>query len=518
MDTLTAAKPSGPDPALEAFVRKLESELGRDGLSPAEASFIEQLEQDLSSDDIAGLTPEDVAALALEFWRFGEQRSGSGPDVRLTAARGAGGRELGLMALQIVQDDAPFLVDSVMGEVTEGGFVVKAMFHPLVDLGRDGDGRRIEDGQAPLRRESMIMVLIEPVGPGRGDALVQGVLAVLADVHVAVADYQAMRMRMAHTMEELDRSAPTSVRSQITEDLEFLRWLNADHFVFLGARLYDYPMTAEGDYAPEEPRYTPDGSYGILRDQSRHVLRRDSEPAILSATKSRYVGDAPLVVAKSNVRSRVHRRTNLDFIGVKRYGPDGRPVGEVRFVGLFTAEAYLEPVRNVPLIRRKIVHVLERAGHAPDGHNEKRLRNVLETYPRDELFQMSEDELLRIALGIVHLHDRPRVRLFERRDPFDRFVSILLYLPRDRYDSNLERKAGQILAKSWGGRVSAAYPSFSADAPLARVHYIVGFTPADHPEPDLAQLETDITQAARTWDDRFGEALRASGASAEKLG
>ena len=515
MDIRTTERPAA-DAALEAFVRELETELGHDGLSAAETAFIDQLEEDLSSDDIAGLTPEDLAALALDFWRFAGQRAGAGPDVRLTAALGAGGRDLELLALQIVQDDAPFLVDSVMGEITEGGYVVKAMFHPVVDVGRDPDGRRLESEDGPLRRESMIMVLVEPVGADRAAALVQGVLAVLADVHAAVADYQAMRMRMAHTMEELDRSAPATVRGEISEDLEFLRWLNADHFVFLGARVYEYPRTPQGEYAAEEPRYGPEGSYGLLRDQSRQVLRRDSEPAILASASHLYVGDAPLVVAKSNVRSRVHRRTNMDFIGVKRYGPDGRPIGEVRFVGLFTAEAYLEPIRNVPLIRRKIVHVLERAAKAPGGHNEKRLKNVLETYPRDELFQMSEADLLRIALGIVHLYDRPRVRLFERRDPFDRFASILLYLPRDRYDSSLERKAGQILAHSWGGRVSAAYPSFSADAPLARVHFIIGVTPGAHPEPDLAELEAEITQAARTWDDRFAEAMRKSGMPAEQ--
>jgi glutamate dehydrogenase len=512
MVSLTTAEPR--DATLEAFVRELRVELGRDGLSPAEAAFIAQLEEDLSSDDVAGLTAEDLAALALEFWRFAEQRSGDGPDVGLEAARGAGGRELGLQALQIVQTDAPFLVDSVMGEVTEGGFVVKAMFHPVVEVDRGPDGRRRDDGE-DATRESMIMVLIEPVSPGRGEALVQSILGVLADVHAAVVDHQAMRLRMAHTLEELDRSAPAAVRSQIPEDLEFLRWLNADHFVYLGSRLYEYPMTPDGDYAPEEPRYGPEGSLGVLRDQARQVLRRESEPAVLSPASRRYIGDAPLVVAKANIRSRVHRRANMDFIGIKRYGPDGRAHGEVRFVGLFTAEAYLQPVRNVPLVRRKVTGVLERAGKTPGGHNEKRLKNVLETYPRDELFQMNEADLLRISLGIVHLYDRPRVRLFERRDPFDRFVSVLLYLSRDRYDSSLERRAGEILANAWGGRVSASFPSFSADAPLARVHYVVGLNPGAHPEPDLAELEAEITQAARTWDDLFAEALRASGIEAD---
>src|SRR6185369_9724164 len=153
------------------------------------------------------------------------------------------------------------------------------------------------------------------------------------------------------------------------------------------------------------------------------------------------------------------RRGYLDYVGVKRYDDAGRPYGEVRFVGLFTAEAYDEPATSVPLLREKVAHVLERAHSAPGGHNEKRLKNILENHPRDELFQVDADELLTQALGILHLYDRPRVGLFERRDPLDRFASVLLYLPRDQYDSRLEQTAGAILAKAYGGRVSAAYPT-----------------------------------------------------------
>ena len=506
-------RPADSDLA-EAFALQLERELGQDGLTSAEAAFIAQMREDCSDDEAANLTAGDLTALALDFWAFAGRRDGQGPQVRLVAAMGERGRDLNLNALQIVQSDAPFLVDSVMGEVTEGGYGVLAMFHPVVEVGRDADGSRLPD--LPPHRESMIMVLIEPVGVERGDALVQGVLACLADVRAAVADFEPMRALMARTMQDLDATAPAAVREEMAENLAFLRWMNEDHFVFLGARIYEYPRTADGDYAPEEPRYEASGSFGVLRDQARLVLRRGSEPAILSTASRRYIGDAPLVVAKSNVRSRVHRRINMDYIGVKRYGSDGMALGEVRFVGLFTVEAYQEPVREVPLIRRKVANVMARAGKAPGGHNEKRLRMILEDYPRDELFQMGEDELLRIALGVVHLYDRPRLRLFVRRDPFDRFVSVLLFLPRERYDSNLERMAGLMLAKAWGGRVSASYPGFS-DNPLARVHYIIGFTPGDHPEPDLAALEADVTQAARTWDDRFADVLRRSGLSPDQV-
>ena len=506
---IATAPPSPP-----AYKSALRSALGADAATPAGESFIGQIASDIGDDERALLSPGDLAKAAADLWAFAARRTGEGSQVRLVGLSGLGARAE-LQALEVVQDDKPFLVDSVMGEVTEAGYAVRAMFHPVLKVPRDGAGRR-KSGAAE-RPESVILVLIEPVGPSRGEALVQGVLAALGDVQLAVGDFAAMRALMTSTITELRGSAPDAVRAELPEDLAFLRWLTEDRFVFLGARIYEYPRTADGDYAREEPRFDPQGGLGVLRDPSRSVLRRESEPAMLSPGARRYLGDAPLVVAKSNLRSRVHRRGYMDYIGVKRYGADGRPYGEVRFIGLFTAQAYEEPAHAVPLLRRRIEQVLSRAGQAPGSHNEKRLKNVLATYPRDELFQMTAEDLLRISQGVVHLYDRPRVRLFPRLDPFDRFMSILLFLPRDRYTSAVEKKAGEILARAWGGRVSAAYPSFP-DQPLARVHYIIGVRPGDHPEPDAAALEAEIAEAALTWDDRFQAALARSGVEPEQAG
>jgi glutamate dehydrogenase len=491
----------------DAFAAKLKRELRADGLDPSETAFIAQVHEDCAVDEIAGLSAADLANVALNFWEFAETRTPGRAKLRVAHATGANGQEVGCDVLEIVQDDAPFLVDSVMGEISEGGYRVRAMFHPVVEVTRDAKGKRKADGET--RRESMIQVLLEPMGAARADALVQGIHASLADVRLAVGDFDSMRELMSDTIKDLRLTAPESIQGEIEEDTAFLRWLQQDHFVFLGARVYEYPRTKTGEYAEEEPRYSPDGSYGVLRDQSRSVLRRDSEPAILSPASRRYLDDSPMVVAKSNLRSRVHRRGYMDYVGVKRYGADGRAFGEVRFVGLFTAEAYEQAVRDVPLIRRKVANVISRAGKIPGGHNEKRLRNILDTYARDELFQMSEDELLRVALGIVHLYDRPRVRMFCRHDPFDRFISVLLFVPRDRYDTGVSERAGQILADAWGGRVSASYPSFSEHA-LARIHYIIGVKPGAHPEPDPVALEAALVETARTWDDRFLEAARNS--------
>ena len=487
-DLKSAEAPIGP--LVNAFAQALGSSV--EALPPAARGFAAQAQDDWSAEELPGLDVADVARALADFWRFGESAKDlSEPAIRIRRAEGG---ETPSDLLEIVQLDRPFLVDSIMGEVTEAGFSVRAMFHPVSDCGGV--------------RRSMIQIWLAPVGEDRETALVQSVREALADVALAVQDFAAMRGLMRRTIDELKGAATPVSGEEKAEDLAFLDWLEGDHFVFLGARVYEYPRTADGGYAAEEPLYQPEGSLGVLRDQARTVLRRGSEPAILSAQIRTHIdiGD-PIVVAKSNLRSRVHRRGYMDYVGVRRYGADGKASGEVRFVGLFTAEAYETPAHEVPLIRRKVAHVLSRAGKDPDSHNGKRLRNILETWPRDELFQTDEAQLLATALGVLHLYDRPRVKLFTRRDPFDRFISVLMFVPRDRYDSGVRARAGQILAEAFRGRVSAYYPSFS-DAPLARVHYILGVTPGDHAEPDMAAVEAAIAETARTWDDRFEAAIR----------
>ena len=479
-------------PLVSAFAQALG--VSPDALPAAARDFAAQAQDDWSAEELPDLDAADVARALADFWRFGEgAKDLSEPAIRLRRAEGG---ETPSDLLEIVQPDRPFLVDSIMGEVTEAGFSVRAMFHPVSDCGGV--------------RRSMIQIWLKPVGEDREAALVRSVREALGDVDMAVQDFDAMRALMRRTIEELKNApAPVSAEEK-AEDLAFLDWLEGDHFVFLGARVYEYPRTGDGGYAAEEPLYQPEGSLGVLRDQARTVLRRESEPAVLSAqVRTRIEMGAPIVVAKSNLRSRVHRRGYMDYVGVRRYGADGKASGEIRFVGLFTAEAYETPARDVPLIRRKVAHLLDRAGKDPGSHNGKRLRNILETWPRDELFQTDEDQLLAMALGVLHLFDRPRVKLFARRDPFDRFISVLMFVPRERYDSGVRERAGQILSEAFNGRVSAYYPSFS-DAPLARVHYILGVTPGDHGEPDLAAVETAIAETARTWDDRFEAVIRDS--------
>jgi glutamate dehydrogenase len=466
------------------------------GLLDAARAFVLQAQDDWAEDELPGMTKNDVGRALAEFWAFGQAHDGAdAPSIRIRATRGEPPTDL----LEIVQPDRPFLVDSVMAAIADLGFSVRAMFHPVV--------------AGPTGPRSMIQVYLEPVGEDRAPALLASINDALADVRLAVADFEPMRALLHRTITELVHAAVPIADDARAEYLAFLNWLEADRFVFLGAREYTYPRTADGGYAAEEPDFsgpTGPGGLGVLRDPQRVVLRRVNEPAVLSDHVRRLleVGD-PVIVAKSNLRSRVHRRVYADYVGIRRYGADGKPAGEVRLVGLFTAEAYEIPAREVPLIRRKVEQVLARAGHMPDSHNDKRLRHILETWPRDELFQTSTGLLLSMARGVLHLYDRPRVRLFARRDPFDRFFSVLLFVPRDRYDTDMRERAGEILARAYGGRIAAHYPSFS-DAPLARIHYIVGVQTGRHHDPDLMALEAEIAEATRTWQDRFEALVRAA--------
>jgi glutamate dehydrogenase len=469
------------------------------GLAPEADSYLRQIHEDADPLDLEGVTAGDLAALAHDLWAFAKARSDSGARaVRLRHATGEGERSLGRDVLEVVGPDLQFLVASVMGEVAAQGFVAQAIFHPVV--------------VTAAGKLSLIAVHLPATTPSRGAALVEGVKGALADVEVANVDFQAMRARMAACAEELGAGRSNAPTGEREEGVAFLRWLEAGNFTYLGARDYQFARDEKGAFIPEEPIVMDETGLGLLRDPERFVLRRGSEPSMITPEIRRFLQEpTPIVVSKSNLMSRVHRRVYADYIGIKRYDEAGDVVGETRFVGLFTAEAYNSAVGDVPLLRRKTERVLARAGKDEASHNGKALRNIVETYPRDELFQVSEDELLETCLGILHLFDRPRPKAFVRRDRFDRYVSAMVFVPKERFNSGVREAIGQALARAFGGRVSAYYPLYG-DAPLARIHYIIGRIERGRPMPDPVALDIEIAALTRTWEDSFESAAAESGA------
>ena len=511
----TIMSSASEDGLAQAFAAALKRPGGAAALTPTETTYIRQMFADYLPEELAEASLADVAANLANFWTHAAKRADPSPQIRRVPTLSADGHALPFDRLDILQTDSPFLVDSVMGEIAEAGIPVRAMYHAVVEAVRGPSGARAKRGRAGL--ESMIQIFVSPLPDDRAEALIDSIRSALADVHAAVQDFTPMRALLDQAAADLIQ-APHVPEDALAEYASFLHWLRDNHFVLLGARSYDYPRTPDGGYAAEEGLIQPEASLGILRDRNRGVLRRDSEPAVLSAALRASLANAePLVVAKSNLRSRVHRRVYMDYVGVRRYGPDGLASGETRFVGLFTAEAYDTPSDQTPLIRRKVEQVLLRAAKPAGGHSDRQLRNILENYPRDELFQISEDDLFAISRGILHLYDRPQLRLFARHDPFDRFISILLLLPREAYGAEIAATAGQMLAEAYDGRVSAYYPMFS-DAPLARIHYVIGVTPGAHADPDLAGLEARIAAATRSWREQLSDALHADAEWMDRAG
>jgi len=479
----------------------------REGLLPPDAAvFLKEYLADLSPEELRGLDSQDIAALVDPFWAYGAQRQHGERKLRLRDAKGGQGRPLQRTVLEVIGDDQPFLVSSIMGEVSDQELSAVALAHPIVRVSRDGAGRRCA-GDAMLA-ESYIQVQFPELGPARSEALLTGVRETLADLDLAVGDYEALRARMADVSEELARARTNAPPDELKECVAFLKWLEQANFVFLGARDYAFPREPDGGFARDEPIILEETGLGILRDPNRFVLRRAAEPSLLTAEIARFLQEpSPIVVAKSNLRSRVHRRATADYIGVKRYGSSGEVVGETRFVGLFTADAYNEPTREIPLLRRKVERVMGKVAALPGSHKSKVLRNVLETFPRDELFQVTEAELTNLALSVLHLIDRPRPAALLRRDRFNRFVSALVYVPKERFNSTVREAIGRVLERHLGGRVSAHMPTLS-EGPLARIHYIISDIDRDRPDPHPDLLDEELCRLTRTWEDRFEEALR----------
>ena len=463
----------------------------------AAEAFLRGMYDDASPDELEGLTMADLAALSHDFWVWRAECETGVRASRIRRGVGAGGRQLERDIIEVVGPDMPFLVDSVMGELADQGIAPLAMFHPLAPA-KSGEGR-----------DSLIQVHVPRLSAARSKALHDGVRDTLKDVEAAVADYSAMRERMLAAAEELEAAKTNAPREEVTEAVELLRWLAADKFTFLGAREYDYARDGES-YKADEPVILEQSCMGVLCDVERYVLRTTAEPMVLTPELKRLLDEPnPLIVAKSTLRARVHRRTAADYVGVRRYNEKGEVVGEVRFVGLFTSESFTEPTRNIPVLRRKADWVMKQAGFAPGGHNAKTLRKIIESYPREELWQMSREELLEISRGILHLLDRPRARVFLRRDRFNRFVTALAYVPKDRYDTTARERIGEMIARAYGGQVESFQPQLG-EAQLARVLFVIGEIDKARPSPSATALDGEIAALTRTWDDRYHDTLMRS--------
>ena len=487
--------------ALGAFVsRRLPHE------PPASyAEFVRQYYHWVPAKDLADRSTADLSGAVVAHWRTARHRVRGEPRVNVyNPDLERDGWQSPYTVVEIVSDDMPFIVDSVTMELSRQGYGIELVLHPVMRVVRDAEGELVEvlepGGSTPgFLTESVIHAEVARQSDSdRLSVLRAGVELVLEEVRAAVEDWAPMRARTTALATELRHRPPPVDPHELTEVQAFLEWLAQDHFTFLGYR--EYELGAED---PHEISVVPGSGLGILRGSSATPSKRLDEKALKLAHN-----EHPLVLTKANSRATVHRPSYLEYVGVKRYADDGTVSGERRFLGLYTTSVYKTSPREIPLLREKVERVLHRAAFPPDSHDAKGLIDILESLPRDLLIQISTDDLFGIAIGILGLGERQRVRLFVCRDQLDRFVACTLCLPRDRFNTQNRERAGRILAEAFGGG-QIDWRLQLSESVVVRVNYVVHCPDGVPAGYDVAAIEAQIVTATRDWTDGLRAALTA---------
>jgi glutamate dehydrogenase len=476
------------------------------GIRAAEfIGFLRQYYAQVDPGDLAERTVADLYGAALSHWHFMQRFTRGAARLRVYNPNlSEHGWQSSHTVIEIVNDDMPFLVDSVTMEVNRQGLTLHLIIHPVLQVVRDLAGvlREVLPADVADRTcclESLMHVEVDRrTDPAALEELRAGVERVLADVRRAVEDWRPQQQRMRECIAWIEARRGSA---EAEEAKAFLAWAVDEHFTFIGCR--DYDLT-EGPDGPEL-RAVPGSGLGILREEPAQAISA-SFAALPREVRELARAPGELLLTKANARSTVHRPGYLDYIGVKRFDPGGRVIGERRFLGLYTHTAYSANPLDIPILRLKVRAVMARAGFLAGGHLAKDLQTLLESYPRDELFQSSVEQLYGIAMGILRLGERQRIRLFVRPDPFGRFVSCLVYVPREIYTTDLRRRFQAVLMEAYGG-TSSEFTVQLSESVLARILITVHGRPGSIPRQDVRAVEARLVRAARRWQDDLQQAL-----------
>src|ERR687889_1623770 len=495
------------DELLDKVVARVREQM-TDDQAPQVEEFARQYYGWVDAADLEDRSPIDAYGAALSHWRFAGRRE---PGERKIRVYNPHFEEHGWQSthtvIEMVNDDMPFLVDSTRMEINRQGYAIHMILHPVLNVRRDAEGRLIQvlppdTEEEDAISESVIHVEVDrQTEPSVLEDLKESIEKTLVDVRAAVEDWLEMRRRVGDIVSVLEENPPDFEPEDLAETRAFLEWIDDDNFTFLGYREYDLSMP-DG----EEVLCAVEGSgLGILR-------QKESGPVSHSLAELppdvRRLARTPklLNLTKANSRATVHRPSYLDYIGIKKFDESNEVTGERRFLGLYTFSPYNASVFHIPLVRRKVRYVLERSGFPEGSHNEKDLVEILETYPRDELFQISKEELFEIAMGILHLQERQRVRFFVRRDTYGRFFSCLVFVPRDRYNTEIRERMQEILLRSFDG-ANVEYNVRLSESVLARIHFIIYTKPGETPDYDEEEIEARIVETTRSWKDSLYDAM-----------
>ncbi len=432
------------------------------------AEFVAMFYAKTPINDLAEISPNDAISLARNAFDFISKRVGNAPKIQIVA----GGKHT---ILQLLNDDMPFLVDSLTAELTRRGFTIYNTIHPILHISRAANGEISGLGDKSAKSESLIHFEISALSENTSnEQLTEDLEFVLAHVRASVEDWQAI----AKKAEE----AAKNLASKHKEDSEFLSWLVDKNFVFLG-------------YDECDARGKKTEKLGIIKISDEASAQNTDAHEIIT-------------ISKSSRKSLVHRSVPMDYITVKLLDNAGKASGEARFFGLFTSNVYYQSTEEIPLVRGKVARVLERSDFEPASHDEKALKAILEFLPRDEIFQMNDDELFETSIGILALEAKPSVKIFARKDSFERFISTMIFVPRENFSTDLRRQIQEIIEGAYNG-TTASFSTQINEAPLARLHLIIRTAAGDIPAVNLANVEKEIAKRAYAWADLLAEALHA---------
>ncbi len=475
--------------------------------------FVRCYYRNTSVKDLQASRISDLYGAAIAHWNLAHQRkAGDEAKIHVYNPRfDEHGWQSSHTIVEVVADDTPFLVDSARMAINRCGLSIHLAIHPVMYVSRDAEGNltKVADGNSPLAGadlESFMHFEIDRQTSGATlERVQQTIKEALQDVHTVVSDFGAMCERLDSILQELDADPPPLDAEELKEGRAFLQWLRDGHFIFLGYREHTLTHTDNEDRL----HIVPNTALGILRktETGENTDLICQSFAALSP-EARRLAQKPelLVITRSGSESTVHRPGYMDYIGVKQIDKDGNVVGERRFLGLYTASSYISDTRTIPLLRRKVAKVIDRSGYHEHSHARRALVNILETFPRDELFQISDDELLNTALGILHLQERQRTTVFIRRDPYGRFFSCLVFIPRDHMSTGVRQRIGEILEQALEGECIKFSVQIS-ESVLARVHYVILTPPGATTHYDADNIEARIVAATRPWRDHLHQAL-----------
>ncbi len=472
------------------------------------AAFASEYYRWIAPEDLIERSPLDLYGAAIAHWNLFQHRAPQECKVHVfTPQLEEHGWQSPHTVIEVITDDMPFLVDSVSMEVTRHGYAIHLILAPIINVRRDAQGQLLEvlppeaaPGDA-ITEALLHFEVDQQREPAVLDELRQDLVRVLGQVRAVVDDWPKMRHILQQITRELDTSSLSIDQEEIAEVKALLAWLDDGNFIFLGYCAYNL-LPEDGE---DRLCAVPGSGLGILREADTSPVSHDFATL---PSEGRTLGRSRrlLTLTKANARSPVHRPSHMDYVGIKRFDADGHVLGEWHFLGLYTTAAYHAHPRDIPVLRHKFNRVLTRAAFSPGDHYHKALIDILETYPRDELFQIAEDELFAIAIGILHIGERPQVRLFLRRDPYGRFLSCLVYLPRDRYNTENRLRIQRILQQQLHG-VSVEHTAHVTESILARLHIIIYTDPDDVPAYDVRAIEKRLAEATRSWTDDLQAAL-----------